>query len=168
MMKKLILVAAGLMFSTLANATAIGFGASRTITATNCPALDNDVEVQLSKDVKAAYNCDATSFVAAACHANGTNKTQTLTCVYITDPNDATQKIPFGGYADISACAGYPVATPPNPTPTASYTGRVAFGAASGGGTVGAVPFPRNECTVVTIKDATADSNLDTGTSTSN
>jgi hypothetical protein len=165
MMKKLSplsAIAAGILLSTQVHA-ANGFsGNTTTITPNNCAVLDNNITVQLSKDVAAAYNCDATSFAAAACHGTGTDKSQTLTCLYYDDDNAAnTPNVALPAYAT-AGCGAFA-----DPAPTVAYTGRVAFGGDSGGGRVTTLPFPQTTCDATTVETATPDSMLDSGTSTS-
>ncbi len=166
MMKKIITLAAistGMLLSAQANAAAIPFsGGTTEITPLNCPALDNNVSIQLSKGVTAAFNCDATSFAAAACHSNGTNKQQTLECLYYQVVNsNPVEHLPMPGY---ETCPAYDAnaATPP----TITFNGRLAFGAKSGGGRVTAIPLGNaTSCDTTTILPAAPDVLLDSQTS---
>ena len=160
MMKKLLpfgAAALGLIISAQANAAAIPIsGNSNVLTPNECDALDNNITIQLSKDVIGAYNCDATSFIAATCHTAGSNKTQTLECLY--DDSDA----PLAGYIGCGAPSGDAA----NPT-TASFTGRLGYAGSSSGGRVTVAPLASNPCDGTGILTVTPDTSLDTGTSTS-
>ena len=167
MMKKLIRTAAvttGILLSSQAFAAGIAFSNSSTeITPLNCEALDNNITVQLSKDVTAAFNCDASSFEAAACHSSGTNKNQTLTCLYYQEAGVSPASFqPLPGY---SACPAYDANA--DPVPSIPYTGRIAFGGASGGGRVTAIPLASSTtCDTTSILLGVPDAMLDSQTST--
>lgn len=168
MMKKLIPAAAvtvGMLLSAQANAAPVPFTGSTTeITPINCPALDNNITVQLSKGVFASFDCDNTSLLAAACHQTGTNKSQTLECVYYTDITDPLNPVvnPLPAYAAAGCTA--PIA---DPVQQVAITGRLAFGGSSSGGRVTAIPLGDgvDVCDSASIVGATPTVLLDTQTS---
>lgn len=174
MMKKLLtlsVIAMSAMLSAQANAAAVATNTSTQLTPTNCGALANNVQIQLSSGVVAAYNCDATSFVAAACHTSGTDKVQTVACVYVPDTAvpcaDSTCQVPQTGYTGCPAASTVAVAPGDPAFPTAQFDGRVSFGGGSGGGRVGLIPLGDSPCDATGILDAVPATSLDSGTSTS-
>jgi hypothetical protein len=149
MMKKLVGLSAAamcVMFSAQVSATSASFAITSTITpdpaGTNyCETLSNNVTIQLSKDVYAAYNCAAagTSFAAAACHANGTNKQQTITCVYTQDSSTLQWST-----STSSQCPAYdPAAGASVPV---TFQGRIGFKGSSSGGSVSAAQIDGTTC----------------------
>ena len=177
MMKKLLslsAIAMATMMSAQVNAAAVEMTTSGTITSTMCPALSNNVQVQLSSGVIASFNCDGESFMSAACHTSGTNKAQTVDCVYVAEavaPGDACTdvscQVPQVGYTGCPAAST--VAVPPGDPafPKAEFNGRVAFGGGSSGGRVGLLPLGDEVCGTTGIKTVTPDTSLNTGISTS-
>lgn len=160
MMKKLLpfgAAAFGLIISAQANAAAVAIvGNSNPLSPVECSALDNNITVQLSKGVIGAYNCDNLSFIAATCHTAGSNKTQTLECLY----DDSDQ--PLTGY---NGC-GAPSGDADNPT-MQQFTGRLAYNGGSDGGRVTVAPLAGNDCDAAGIVTVTPDDYLDSGVSTS-
>lgn len=140
-MKKLLSMSAITMAVAItgqANAAATNVGADGIITPIDCAVLDNNVTVQLSENVHAAFNCTTTQFKAATCHTNGTNKTTTQTCEWDSETvGDVTTYTP-----NFSACG----TTPADPAPQVEYIGRVGFRGQSGGGTVGDVELTETDC----------------------
>lgn len=156
MMKKLLPVAAAaavVLLSTpaLADINAISGTATLTPTGglTNCATLDNNVTIQFSKGVFGVYACDlaGTRFYAGTCHGQGTNKTQTVTCAWSPAVDAAGQPyfIP-----NAVACGTDPTAGVPTPL-VVTFTGRVGFGAGSGGGQVGVAQFEPPICDANTV-----------------
>jgi hypothetical protein len=147
------MIAAGIALSTSAFAvdtvTAIGPGGSTTISNVNdCSALANDVTVQLSDNVNAAYLCTSTSVIAGACHGKGTNKSQDFDCTY-TPTDDGS-----GGtiYLTPTGCAAWD-GTGTAPVGTYTNSGVVGFRGGSGGGTVGVVGMGVTICNATTVLD---------------
>jgi hypothetical protein len=152
MSKKLLYVlaiAAGSMLTVQVQAAPIAIDATTTITpdAADCPVLDNNVKIQLSDGVIAAYNCTNTSFQAGACHEQGTNKEQTVDCTYQeVDDGDGNLTYP-------SNSAGCPTwdGAGTAPTATDTFSGRVGFSGASGGGTVSQANLEATTCATGTV-----------------
>lgn len=152
MTKKLLYVlaiAAGSMLTTQAYSAPIAVGGTTTITpdATDCPVLDNNVKVQLSDGVVAAYNCTTTSFQAGACHNQGTNKEQTVDCSY-KEVDDGTGVLTYP--ANSAGCPAWD-GTGTAPVATDTFTGRVGFAGASGGGTVSQANLEATICDTTTV-----------------
>lgn len=148
MIKKLLTVsavAALAVLSSQAQAAATAITDSSTITQTDCSALANNVKVELSENVVAAYNCDDWSFVAATCHTNGTNKSQTVAAQY-----DASSNL-LPGYTGCDASG------------QCTFVGRIGFRGWSQGGRVGAVPMGDSTCSSTGLVDLTPDSMLTGG-----
>jgi hypothetical protein len=159
-MKKLIALSAivvGSMMASQANAAAFGFqSGSQLITPTNCPALSNNITVQLSNNVIAAMDCDATSFVAATCSDHGLLKNQNFTCLY--DANNA----PLSGF---TGC-GAPGSGTNGADPTVNLDSRTAYRGTSNGGRVGATPLGVGVgCSTTDLVTLTPASMLVSGTS---
>ena len=180
MMKQIISLSAlclGLVLSSQANAAAVALAGSSQVKPTNCPALANNITVQLSSNVVAGFNCDASSFVAATCHAVGTNKPQSVDCVYVQDPAfadpnedcaDSSCQIPKTGYDGCPEVSTIPVDWATAGTwPKAEFQGRVAFGGGSSGGQVGVIPLGDLDCNGTNIVTLIPDEYLASGTSTS-
>lgn len=148
MMKKLLSVSAAAALAVLssqAQAAATTLTDSSTITPTNCLALANNVRVELSENVLASYNCDNWSVVAAACHTNGTNKSQTVAAQF-----DASSNL-LPGYTGCDA------------SNNCTFVGRIGFRGTSQGGRVGAVPMGDSACDSTGVQDLTPDSMLTGG-----
>ncbi len=129
---------AGVMLSS--NALAANFGSSAAsttaeITPTQCTALNNNVTIQLSKGVFAAYACSTTSVNAGACHSTGTFKSQTIGCSY-TATFDSSGT-PTGSIKSSAQCPDWDGSGSTPVGVTATFNGRLAFVGGSGGGTVG-------------------------------
>lgn len=154
MMKKLLATSAtavGLMLSAQAYAAPIAITGTADVwpvgepNGHDCAALDNNITVQLSKNVHGSFGCDNTNFEAATCHEAGTNKTQTVTCSWntITDPLGG----PDTYVPNVTGCG-----TDPNAGVTsATYTGRTAYFGNSSGGRVGPNEFLQTVCDATTI-----------------
>ena len=122
--------------------------------ATNqCDAISNDITIQLSDGVFAGFTCpNINAFSAAACHASGTDKSQTVDCTY--DPVYDSQNVLTGYSKSDDQCPDYD----PNATTQATsvtFDGRVAFRGASGGGTVGPVNLRGTLCDGATVEALT-------------
>lgn len=129
---------AGVMLS--GSALAANFGNADTsttaeITPTQCTALNNNVTIQLSKGVFAAYACSPTSVNAGACSAIGTFKSQTIGCSYTATFDSSGQ--PTGSIKSSAQCADWDGSGSTPTGVTATFNGRLAFVGGSGGGTVG-------------------------------
>lgn len=151
MMKKLLplsVLAIGTLFSAQASAASGATGAS-TIVLTpiagvnQCETMSNNVTIQLSKGVVAAWNCAPSSFRAGTCHTTGTNKQQTITCNYSFDAT-ASAWVPSS-----AVCPAYDPAA--GSSVQATFAGRVGFTGSSQGGSVTAVQLG----TGVTVCDTT-------------
>lgn len=155
MMKKLLsagVVAAGIILSSQAHAAAAYLTQSSVnITTVNCKALDNNITVQLSKDVVGAFNCGASSFAAATCHKTGTNKPQT-----VQGQLDASGNL-LPGYSNCDA------------SNNCTFNGRVGFRGTSDGGRVSAAELGDKACNTTNIVGLVPNSLLtsDNGNSTS-
>lgn len=150
MMKKIVsisAVAATLMLSGQALAATGVLESTGTVTAVECDALSNDVTVQLSKNVNAAWGCTAIQYSAATCHINGTNKSQTLTCSYTKNTaTDGTVTYTANG----STCPTWD-GQGTAPVKTFTYVGRVGFTGGSGGGSVGSAELTAATCDKTTV-----------------
>jgi hypothetical protein len=127
-----------------ANFGSITAGTSNNVTPINCPALNNDVTIQLSKGVFAAYACSTSTVNAGACHTTGTNKSQTIGCSY-TVTYDSAGSI-SGSDPSSTGCAawdGFGSAPTGN---TDTFTGRLGYRGGSGGGTVSQVELGSAAC----------------------
>lgn len=123
--------------------------------AQTCAALSNDISVQLSNNVIAGYTCTGASFTAAACHAAGTNKSQTIPCTYTAVNGNSADPSEVTGYTpSASQCPSRAVGEDVTPT-TATFVGRVAFRGSSGGGTVGAIDLG-GACTGTVVEGTTS------------
>lgn len=150
MMKKLVglsAAAACVMFSAQASATSGGFSTTETIApdpaaANYCETLNNNVTIQLSKGVFAAYNCNTagTSFAAATCHGTGTNKSQTVVCSYVQDASTLQWSTDTS-----SQCPAY-VSGMTEADRTVTFQGRIGFKGSSSGGSVGAAQIDGTTC----------------------
>lgn len=152
-------IVAGIMMSGQVMAGAANLAASTTLTPTHCPALANNITVQLSKDVVAGFNCGTTSFVAATCHKTGTNKAQTVAPVWVDDGSGTgTMKIQ-DGYSNCTDTDN------DGTEDSCTFTGRVAFRGDSLGGSVAATPLGDDTvaCNTTNIVVLTADDFLATG-----
>ena len=156
MLKKILTlsaVVASITISAQVHAAAASLSSSSTmITPANCPALDNNITVQMSKDVVGAFNCGQTSFVAATCHISGTNKPNTVDAQYDNSGNILPE------YTGCDASGK-----------NCTFNGRTGFRGSSAGGQVGAVPLGDSPCNTTSIKTLTPDNMLysDNGTSES-
>lgn len=162
MMKKilpLVAVAAGLVMSAQAHATGGYLAQSGNLTpnpsGTNvCEAIYNDITVQLSNGVLAAWNCSTNSFVAGTCHQSGSNKEQTIPCSYtewFTYDIDGNET---GHGFDKSAnqCPDHDPNAVEQAT-SATFTGRIGFKGGSGGGKVGAAQLEdTTACNAASVK----------------
>jgi hypothetical protein len=140
-------VAAGVLLSSSAMAGSFGSadaGTSNTVTPINCIALDNDVTIQLSKGVFAAYTCGTNNVTAAACHTSGTNKSQTIGCSY-TVTYDSSDNI-TGSIPSSSGCASWDGSGSAPTGNTDTFTGRLAYLGGSGGGTVHQTELGATSC----------------------
>lgn len=157
MMKKLLTLSAitlAAVASAQVSAAPLNLPGSGVITPVtgDCPALDNNITVQVSKDVYAVYNCTTVSFQAATCHGAGTNKTTTQTCdwdeVFDVDGNS---QIPPVYEPNFTACGTDPTATAEDGSALKiEYTGRIGFKGTSGGGTVGQSELTETTCDTTT------------------
>jgi hypothetical protein len=161
MMKKLFsvsAVAAGVMLSGQALATTAAIANSETLTPAHCPALANNVTIQISKDVVAGFNCGNYSFAAATCHKTGTNKAQTVTAQFWDDDGDPlTPMVVKDGYTNCSDTD----AVPDGIVDVCSFNGRVGFRGTSAGGQVGAVPLGDTPCSTIGVVTMVPDTELD-------
>ena len=154
MIKKLLTlsaVIAGVMMSGQVLAATAAISTSTTVTPTHCPALANNITVQVSKDVMAGFNCGQFSYAAATCHATGTNKPQTVVAVYDLT---VTPNVLLAGYTNCSTNATTGVET-------CSFNGRVGFRGTSAGGSVGAAPLGDLACNTTNVVTLVPDSVLD-------
>ena len=160
MMKKLLpltAIAIGALFSAQASASTGSIASTATITPDTtgsnpnlCEALSNDITVQISDGVVAAWNCSTTSFTAATCHTTGTNKQQTIDCTYTEDKDDSGNGL--GTYT--ASSVNCPTYTGTGEAPTsASFQGRIGFKGSSAGGRVAAVELADTTvCTTSTVE----------------
>lgn len=127
-MKKIILLAAGLMASSMASAVTLVQGdtaATRTITMVECPLLNEDVIVSLTGGVVGGAQCDDAVIGLSMCHETGrqTARSQPL------DANGLSCTLPAAG-APANGCsvqqvtgAQYPSATSLTGTVLSQYPG---------------------------------------------
>lgn len=151
-MKTKLLVSASILLigiSGAANAqsTSAALGQTGQITPDDCAALGNNVTIQLSNGVVAAYRCTANTFVAATCHSNGTNKQQTIPCTYTQD-TDEDGNLLDTWTASSAQCPGY---DPADTAESATFNGRIGFRGGSGGGSVGPVELADPTCSTTTV-----------------
>ncbi len=152
-------VSVGVMLSGSVFAAPTAMPGSGTITSAQCIALDNNVKVQLSKGVVAAYECTDLSLKAATCHTSGTNKQQSHTCTYTQDEDSSG--VPIAGAYTASAPAVCPswTSTLTDADKAVNFTGPLAYGGKSGGGTVGPRQLNEKTCANNTIGTAVTDMN---------
>ena len=132
------------------NAMAGNFGSatastSNTVTPINCIALNNDVTIQLSKGVFAAYTCGTNNLTAGVCHSSGTNKSQTIGCSY-TVTYDSSDVI-TGSIPSSNGCAAWDGSGSAPTGNTDTFTGRLAYVGGSGGGSVSQNELGNASCT---------------------
>ena len=139
------------VFAAADDPTFIGAGGTHTISnVNNCTALANDVTIQLSENVFAAYDCGPGSVVAGACSSTGTNKSQDFDCTYTSAVDPADSNLMVGIYPD--GCAAWDPNTQNSPTGEVyTNTGRVAFVGSAGGGTVGVFGMGTAVCSGATM-----------------
>jgi hypothetical protein len=136
---------AGVMISGSAMATNFGSAStssSVSISPANCTALNNNVTIQLSKGVFAAYDCNAATVLAGTCHSAGTYKQQTVSCSYTVNITSAGVSVSKSspGCADWDGSGSAPVGN------TDTFNGRLGFRGGSGGGTVGQINLESATC----------------------
>lgn len=147
MMKKLLpltTLVAGALLSGQALAAGANITSGNAITPIDCAALDNNVTVQLSKNVYAGYTCNlaGTALRAGTCHSSGTNKETTQTCTWTSEIVDGvTIYTP-----NFTACGTTPDPVDATAATQVTATGRVGFRGASGGGTVGPAELGSTNC----------------------
>lgn len=147
-------VVAGLMMSSSAMAGSFGAADSSTtasILPSQCTALSNNVKIQLSKGVFAAYACSDTSVNAGTCHATGTLKEQTVGCSY-TATFDSSG-LPTGSIKSDPSCPDWDGSGSAPTNLTGTFNGRLAFVGGSGGGTVGSYNLLNRVCSAQAIDD---------------
>lgn len=154
MMKKILAVTAltmGILMSGQSHAAAVSMAGTGTITPAECAVLSNNVTIQLSNKVFAAYNCTTTAVVAATCHQNGTLKVQTIPCSYL-------QNATTGVWEPSSPeCPAYdPTAT--TQATSATFNGRLGYRGGSGGGSVGAINLESTVCDGAAVSAKVPDS----------
>ena len=120
-MKKITLLLAGLMASGMASA--VQLPASGRVTMVACPAVNEDVQLNLSSSVQAGVFCNATNGVVAlsACHTGGKRTQRTVPVVSVA----ATATVPahlescnLSASPAIPGCANTPVTGPAMATAT--------------------------------------------------
>jgi hypothetical protein len=146
-MKKIIAIssvlAAGLLSATTVFAAAVEMSGGGPITTVACQKaagagtqLTNDINVNLSTNVRAAYLCDAvqasgTNFVfVGTCHTAGSVKSRTISCVYGTAASGNRPVTP-------ATCPALAFDAPlPATMPTVTGSGATVYTSNSGGGNV--------------------------------
>lgn len=146
-MKKITLLLAGLMASSMASA--IEFENSGLLTQTNCARLNENVSINLTTGVVAGVTCTDTTVTIAACHTNGMVKSrQALRVPVVTqdaDGNDVTTETACT--AGTTGCREIPV------------TGAAVAGASTSRGTTNTV-FPNAGACNVGLADTVSSGNL--------
>ncbi|MCK9532050.1 MAG: hypothetical protein M0R77_16020 [Gammaproteobacteria bacterium] len=153
-------VAIGVLMSSQVFAAPITMTTSGLIKTVNCAALANDVSIQLSQGVVAAYECTPLSLKAATCHTKGSNKEQTHNCIYTQDQDeDGVPLAPESWTASApGVCPAYSD-TLTEEQKKVTFTGPLAYGGKSGGGSVGPRQLLEKKCDDSTIGTAVNDMN---------
>jgi len=131
--------------------TPTAIASSTTISnVTDCSVLSNDVTVQLSDGVVAAYDCNASpdSVIAGACHTSGTNKSQDFDCTYTSSTDGSGNTI----YLTADGCPAWD-GTGSEPVATYTNSGVVGFVGGSGGGSVTTQGMGVTSCDTTTVVD---------------
>jgi|GEM_PF-5856749 len=138
-MKNFILIAIAALnigFMTNANAAGTAFTDSTTVTEADCSLLSQDVKLNASANVNAAWGCTVADNLAygAACHEGGSSKERTVDCSCATADK-----------ANNNQCPGSCVASVYTPSDdggdSVTTIGRQAFGGSTNGGSIASFAF---------------------------
>lgn len=128
-MKKLSLFAASMLLAGVAQAT-VQYEVSGVLAVSDCPAglLSEDVRVNLSSNVQAGIECNASQVAIGTCSVSGRTTSRTVEnfdCTSAPGPDDR-----FGNPTTVETCVPF---NPPQYTET---TGAVIYTGSSGQGTI--------------------------------